>query len=75
MTELWTVKEAAAAWKVHPKTVLIWIRKGLVPHLRFSAHTIRGVKGGDPRGEDREEGQERDGREEGLLVPEDANGA
>ena len=64
--ELWTVKDAAAAWKVHPKTVLIWIRKGLVPHVRLSGRTIRVLKGGGPRGE---------AREEGLFVPEDAHGA
>ena len=49
--ELWTVKDAAAAWKVHPKTVLIWIRKGLVPHVRLSGRTIRVLKGGGPRGD------------------------
>lgn len=45
-TELLTVREASERYHVHVNTLRIWIRKGVVPHVRvgpFGAIRLRAI--------------------------------
>ena len=41
MNKLVTTKEIASRFSVHPETVRLWVRRGMIPCIRPTSRTIR----------------------------------